>query len=582
MTVKRPNSSFAESAEAHSAGSEVCWVLLLALVSLVILFSGLGSASLFEPDEGRNAEKAREILLLNDFVTPHQNFLPTLDKPMFFYWLIAAAFRVFGASEAAARLPSALAALGCLILVYRFARRQWGLWEALWSCLVLVTSLQFFIYARLVILDMTLTFFITWSLLAFYGIAESRQQHPKMSQVMGLYVALAVGTLIKGPIALIAPGMVIFFFLLFTRNWAVLKRIHLMRGLTVYLAIVTPWYVWAEVRNPGYLRYFLWDEHLMRYLTPRFGRSKSWYYFFMVIGFGFLPWSLLLPVTVKRLWQNTLDHAHLFLVLWVVLTFTFFSVSSSKLPHYVLPIYPALAILVGHIVSRQLRDRGNRPWLVALAPWVFVLGSMIYLCTAIGLPELMAAPVRTAVLASVRLIAAAALVLLLIFSVLVFSQIKNGWQDHGSTYLGTAVGLALFVALLVQIVAASSFNRVSKPLAQLSAPFIGAQDRLVFYDTFLEGIPFYLRVEKPIWVVQTRERQSIMASNYLAARRPAPALGYGPVVLAFDEFAARWQAGNESLRVIVKEKNLARLSQEVGAVPQQLVRFGEYLLVGNR
>jgi 4-amino-4-deoxy-L-arabinose transferase-like glycosyltransferase len=149
------------------------WSMLLCVVCLITLFHGLGSTALFEPDEGRNAEKAREILLLGDWVTPHQNFLPTLDKPIFFYWLVALSFKIFGFAEWSARLPSLLSAVGCLLLVYRFARIQWGTWEALWSCLVLVTSIEFVILSRSVIFDMTLTLFITWALMSFYSAQQS-------------------------------------------------------------------------------------------------------------------------------------------------------------------------------------------------------------------------------------------------------------------------------------------------------------------------------------------------------------------------------------------------------------------------
>jgi 4-amino-4-deoxy-L-arabinose transferase-like glycosyltransferase len=583
MVVKNPTSSLPVSAELQSTISESRWLLLLALVSLVILLSGLGSAALFDPDEGRNAEKARELLLLNDFVTPHQNFLPTLDKPMPFYWLIAAAFKLFGASEAPARLPSVLAAIGSLVLVYQFARHRRGLWAALWSCLVLVTGLQFFIFSRLVMPDMTLTFFITGALLAFYSIAENSAERPKISRAISLYAAIAMGTLIKGPVALIVPALVIFCFLLVTGNWVVLKRLHILIGVAVCLAIVTPWYVWVEVRNPGYLRYFLWDEHLLRYSTTRFGRSNPWYYFLVVIGLGFLPWSLLLPVIVKRLWQKTLDHIDLFLVLWVILPLVLFSASNSKLPHYILPIYPALAILVGEVISERLKARAGRLAIVEIAPWSFTLGMIIYLCAGMALPQLLAQRIRSAVLANVASILAAALILVLLFAVLIAGQKKLSWRDRGFSYLCTAIGLALFVVLSGQIIATSSFNRASKTLVQRSAPFIGAQDQIVFFDTYLEGVAFYLQVEKPIWLAQAAERHSIMASNYLAARRPAPAAGYGPVVLSYEEFAMRWKSGNQSLRVIVKEKNLPRLMREVGSpAAKPLAFFDEYLLVANR
>ena len=147
----------------------------LRVVCLVILFANLGGAAFFDPDEGRNAEKAREILLLNDWVTPHENFLPTLDKPIAFYWPVALSFKLFGFSEWAARLPSALAALGCLLLVAQLARRHWGARTALWSCLVLATSVEFFFFARLVNLDMSLTFFITMALFSFYSAVRAEE-----------------------------------------------------------------------------------------------------------------------------------------------------------------------------------------------------------------------------------------------------------------------------------------------------------------------------------------------------------------------------------------------------------------------
>jgi hypothetical protein len=270
-------------------------------------------------------------------------------------------------------------------------------------------------------------------------------------------------------------------------------------------------------------------------------------------------------------------------VLWVILPLVLFSASSSKLPHYILPIYPALAILVGEVMSERLKDRAGRLAIVEIAPWSFTLGMIFYLCAGMALPQLLAQRIRSAVLANVASILAAALILVLLFAVLIAGQKKLSWRDRGFSYLCTAIGLALFVVLSGQIIAASSFNRASKTLVQRSAPFIGAQDQIVFFDTYLEGVAFYLQVEKPIWLAQAAERHSIMASNYLAARRPAPAAGYGPVLLSYEEFAMRWKSGDQSLRVIVKEKNLERLMREVGSpTAKPLAFFDEYLLVANR
>ena len=146
---------------------------LVGTICMMMFFFHLGRAAFFEPDEGRNAERAREILVLDNWVIPHENFLPALDKPIAFYWLIAFSYKLFGISEWSARLPSALAAAGCLILVYGFVRNRSNPWESLGSVLVLATSVEFFLYARIVIFDMMLTFLTTLTLLEFYRAANA-------------------------------------------------------------------------------------------------------------------------------------------------------------------------------------------------------------------------------------------------------------------------------------------------------------------------------------------------------------------------------------------------------------------------
>ena len=140
---------------------------------MFFLFYQLGGAPLYEPNEGRNAEKAREILVLNDWITPHENFHTVLDKPAFYYWLVALSYKLFGVSEWSARLPSALAAMACAWLVFYFARARWGRWEALWAVLILLTSTEFFLLSRIVIFDMTLTFCQTLALTSFYEAAHT-------------------------------------------------------------------------------------------------------------------------------------------------------------------------------------------------------------------------------------------------------------------------------------------------------------------------------------------------------------------------------------------------------------------------
>jgi 4-amino-4-deoxy-L-arabinose transferase-like glycosyltransferase len=558
------------------------WSTLLCLICLIVLFHGLGSAALFEPDEGRNAEKAREILLLGDWVTPHQNFLPTLDKPIFFYWLVALSFKIFGIAEWSARLPSVLAAIGCLLLVYRLARIQWGTWEALWSCLVLVTGVEFLVLSRIVIFDMTLTLFITWALMSFYAAQQSDLSKLANLHWLMMYAAMGAATLVKGLLGLIIPGMVICFYLLFSRKWFLLPRMKIVLGAVVYLAIVTPWYVWVEMRNPGYLRYFLWEEHFVRYLTPYFSRTKNWYYFFVVLAVGFLPWSLILPVTIRSLWKRLADDLNLFLVLWVIVPFIFFSASHSKLPHYILPIFPALALLTGRALGMERYDSAHMRWWRFFILLIFPVAFALYLLIGAGWPELLPVEIRSAVIQKVAVIGIYAAIFFLIFAVFALGNIERLWKDCGAPLLCTSVSLALFFVLLAQIIAATSFHRASKSLAQELATVIDPEDRLVFYSTYSEGIPFYLRIDKPIWLVQAAEKGAVMGSYYLGERRPAAAAGYGPVFFTFAEFAREWKKNDTTLRVLVKEKTLSQLSADIGVVPNRLMKIDNYLLVSNR
>lgn len=264
--------------------------LALLFFCLFIYFYGLGSTALFEPTEGRNAEIAREILIIRNWMTPHDNFIPVLDKPIFFHWLIAICYQLFGVSEGAARLPAALAGLATIALTYLFARKFLGLWEALWSGLVLASSLQFFALSRIVLFDMPLTLFITLSLCSFYFAANCQPGIRKRLLYLLMYAAMGVATLTKGPIGIFIPGMVIVFYMLAAKRF-LLREMEIIYGAAIFLIVAGPWYAAAELTNPGYLKYYLWEEHFARFFPSHFGRGGPAYYFVIVLAAGFVPWT---------------------------------------------------------------------------------------------------------------------------------------------------------------------------------------------------------------------------------------------------------------------------------------------------
>jgi 4-amino-4-deoxy-L-arabinose transferase-like glycosyltransferase len=543
----------------------------------------LGAPALFEPNEGRNAEKAREILVLGDWVTPHENFLPVLDKPMPYYWLIASAYQLFGLSEFSARLPSALAALGCLWLVFRLARAHRGEWEARWAALILLTSLEFFLLARIVVSDMVLTFCVTLALGCFYDAIHADTPRARKINCFVMYLALAAGTLIKGLVGVVIPGMVFFGYFLLTKKWSMLGKLDLVPGASFYFAIVAPWYLWAEARNPGYLSYYIWNEHFGRFATDEFNRAKGWYFYFGVLPIGFLPWSLLLPWTLKNLWCKRANDATRYLILWAALPFLFFSLSTSKSPQYILPLFPSLAMLSAMAVVAALQSsRAERKWVLSL-PWTLPVAIIGYFALGALWPSLLAQRLRDPVAelgSSVWLFGA------ITGAALVASHLLQGkgfWREPKRVYLGFSIGLGLFMVLQVRLMVEVSVDRSAKRLAERSAAWLMPDNQIIFYDTYLAGLQFYLKVDRPTWVVAHPKKKDTVAGNFYAVTgRADPESRFGKVMIEFQEFAKTWQQPPGPLVVIVKEKNLGRLEDQIGRSYDRLGQVDEYVFLKNR
>lgn len=561
---------------------KILWMGAFALLCFFVLFHNLGGAALFEPDEGRNAEVAREIPLLEDWVTPHYDFIPYLDKPMFFYWLVAFAYKLFGVSEWSARLPSALAALGCVLLIYNLSGTSLGVWQKLWSSLVLLTSPAFFAFSRATIFDMTLTFFITLALWGFYR-GKNADGKPKRGYFLVMYGAMGCATLVKGPIGFILPGMVIALYLLLTRQWSVLRKIDLALGLGVFLLIVTPWYLSVELRNPGYLRYFLLEENFLRYLTPHFNRGQPWYYYAEVLAVGFFPWTALIFAPFKGIATALRDERKLFLLLWAVLPLLFFSLSAAKQPGYILPIFPPLAILMGEAITRMLAASATKARWPLSIPWLILLAVFSYFTLALFVPELLPADLQgrsPEVLPLIRQISGPFIPLLL--ALLILSAGASLWAQPGIYYLVSCAFFLTFHLFGLGVLGHISQTRSSQQLAQKTLPLIRPGDQMVIYDDYRSSLPFYLGVEYPIWVVLPEQKSAVMGSFYMAEKKPRPSRGAGEAVLSFDEFFAVWNRSPSRLLVFVEEKRLTRFLLEVRVSPKRLLTVGNVVLITNQ
>ncbi|MGH9356013.1 MAG: ArnT family glycosyltransferase, partial [Terriglobia bacterium] len=210
------------------------WILLF-IVAACLIFIGLGRLPLLEPDEGRNAEVAREMLLTHDWITPHFNGLAYLDKPTFLFWTIAGSFRAFGINEWTARFPSALAAMATLLLVWLMAARMCGEGTGLRAGIILVTAPLFFGFARFVIFDMALTLWVSVALYCFW--LNSRRAFASKGLDALAFAAMGLATLTKGPVGFLLPLLTLLVYGALAGRMRELKKVHWLTGWLVLFAV---------------------------------------------------------------------------------------------------------------------------------------------------------------------------------------------------------------------------------------------------------------------------------------------------------------------------------------------------------
>lgn len=342
----------------EGAPSRVVLFLIAAIFSLVWL-GALGARHLAKTDEGRYAEIPREMVASGDWLTPRLDGLKYFEKPALQYWATALAYRAFGISEWSSRFWTGLTSLAGIFLIGYTGTRLFGARTGLLAAGVLASSLFYLLMAHINTLDMGLTFFMEAGLCAALLARAAHGAGAARAWMLCAWVALGLAVLSKGLVGIVLPGSVLVLYLALTRDWLLLRRLEPWRGPLLFFIVSAPWYVTVSLVNPEFAPFFFIHEHFERFLTTSAHRVGAWWYFVPVLALGLLPWLGWLPGALwagAGHWPNTSsalpapDGARfapqLMLCLWSAFIFVFFSFSNSKLPSYVLPIFPALALLI--------------------------------------------------------------------------------------------------------------------------------------------------------------------------------------------------------------------------------------------
>jgi 4-amino-4-deoxy-L-arabinose transferase-like glycosyltransferase len=339
-------------------------VLLLVAFCGFLFFYGLGAFGLLGADEPRYAQVAREMLDRSDWVTPTLQAKPWLEKPVLYYWQAMLSFRAFGVTDRAARVPAAFDAAVLIAAIYFFLRRFRPGGE-LDGALITASCAAVVGFARAAATDMPLAAAFAIALLGWYAWYESRTR----IYLAAFYIFLALGTLAKGPVAPALAAVIIFLFVVVKRDWRAILRTLWIPGIVLYLAVMLPWYIAVQVRNPEFFRVFILEHNLARFSQDLYHHRQPFWFYLPVFLLAMMPWTIVLGLAIaerarliwsegKQAFSSPEDSWQLFLLIWMLVPILFFSASQSKLPGYILPAVPAGALLVGeYLASRRGEDR---------------------------------------------------------------------------------------------------------------------------------------------------------------------------------------------------------------------------------
>ncbi len=581
------------------------YLLLILLFSAAIYLGGiLSPPSLMDDVDAVQAQIAKNMLTSGDWVTARLDGVLYLEKSPLIYWLMAVSYRIFGVSDWAARLPVAFASIGLALLCAYFATWAFGRRAGFYAGLCMSTCVGLFLFTRIQIPDVMLTFTIALSMWAFLRVMDEEEKHPRAWAAV-LAMSLGTGLLLKSLIALVFPIAAVLLFLLCSKQlflWRTWQRLRPLSGTLIILLIAVPWHLLATLRNPPYFAWtlksgpglyhgFLWfyfiNEQLLRFLNLRYPRDYNTvprFYFWLFHLIWLFPWSVYFPAVTKLSFKpaDRAGRTRLLALCWIGFILLFFTFSTTQ-EYYSMPCYPAMALLLGSAMAAEGKwvQRGTR------------------------------------VLAATSALAAAACLAIafLVRNVPAPGDISSALSRHPSAYslsLGHMLDLTidsfaylrfpLYLAALAFLIGAVANFRWSGLRSYLSTAlmmvlfFHAARFALIVFDPFLSSrsLAIALLVQPPGKLIVERHFYPFSSVTFYTGLDPlllngkrlnleygAAAPGAPKVFLDDAEFAALWTSDGKYY-LVAYQKEVDRLENLLGQEHfQTILSSGGHLLLTN-
>jgi 4-amino-4-deoxy-L-arabinose transferase-like glycosyltransferase len=514
-------------------------ILLLVIIYALLWFGTLNYRHLIPSDEGRYAEIAREMLVTGDWITPRYNGYKYFEKPPLQAWATAATFQVFGIGDWQARLWTALTGFLTILLVGFTGARIFNARAGWLAAVVLASSPMWIISGHLNSLDMGLSSFLVAALCSLLIAQTSHNKNNCRNWMWACWIFMALATLSKGLIGAAIPAMVFIAYSISTWDWKIWSRLRLLSGTILFLAITAPWFVLVAQRNPEFLEFFFIHEHLQRFTQDAHSRTGPIYYFVPLLLIGLLPWALQIPGALMQAWNERRREfsASWLLVCWFAVIFAFFSVSHSKLPGYIIPIFPALALIIGSRLDHILGHTNTMalPWKLQALGFALLGCVGFFFLDAIGKQ---ARPDEIEAYAQYTYWVIAALVALISFSAYAAWQSKrNGLQSIVSFACG------FFLCAIIAGTGHETLGRAVSGIDLVERVKVSIPEKVNFYSVRLldHTVPFYLG--RTMIMVESPDELEFGVNQEPELWMPT-----------LDAFIARWQEDQTAFALMVPEQ----------------------------
>ncbi|MDF0605566.1 glycosyltransferase family 39 protein [Neisseriaceae bacterium TC5R-5] len=510
---------------------------ILWLLFAVIWFASLAYRDLIHADEGRYAMLSLGMLQSGDWITPRLNGLLYFEKPVLQYWLGAISFALFGINDFAARFWPGLSGFLSVVILSYTARRLWGVEAGRYAALTAAGCTWLIANSHFLSLDMGVSFFLTLTLCSFL-LAQYEQASPRQTRFWMLicWAAMAGATLSKGLIGLLIPGASLVLYSVLNWQWTFWRRMHWLSGICLFLLLAAPWFVLVSQRNPGFAHFFFIHEHVERFLTTEHRRGGPLWYFVPYLLVGLLPWTTLLPNLIKenyaRHYLAAGLHCGRLLLIWAGFVFLFFSKSGSKLPSYILPMFPALILLLANSLQQLSAARLKKHIVLPVLLWLAVLLAYPFL------DKLVPSDVPLEVVRAFAQFLLAAAIIFILCALL-------AWRSLSQDRVLLALALLSFGSLSAVTLASFGHDhygrmKSSRHIVQSIRPYLHTDTPVYSVRYYDQTFPFYL--QRPVTLVD-------FVDEFAFGEQQEPARW----IPELDTFIQQWQAAPSAVAMLNHE-----------------------------